>query len=516
MIDRKKFSRREFARLVSSATAATMVAPLGLLSARTALGTNCQPGSFAVPGFGQIRPLLPDNHESLRVVAETDWLTRNLSSTPLLALPSGFRYTAISLRGYPMSDGLPVPGNHDGMACFAGPGDHFTLVRNHELSITDEFAGNRLGCLAPDGKRFDEFTDAGVGLGGGGTTTVIVNRNGRKVRDYVSLGGTIRNCAGGATPWNTWISCEEDVSTPALNPYSTRKHGYTFEVPANLDSAVEPVPMVAMGRMNHEAVSVDARSGNVYQTEDRHNAAYYRFVPHQKPGAFGDLQRGGDLYAMVIDPSQRADCDNSPLPTSDSNGSSVVDTRGVSRGGPASMLAFLGQPLKVNWVKLEDVDPQDDTLRLEAQAKGAAVFWRNEGATYADGYHYFVGSGAGDAGEGQVWRYDEHNDTITLLLESTSESLLDGPDNITAGPDGTLYLCEDGSTGFPGLAHHGQRLIGVDKSGGLFTFAKNLLDTSEFAGVCFSPDGRYLFVNSQGAGITYAIWRENGGVIQLA
>jgi len=517
-----QMSRRAFARLITSATAATVVAPLGLLHARQALAggqvataPGCAPASFAAPGFGPLAPRVPENHASLTGLAGPEGKLRDLSGRPLLALPEGFRYTAISITGDEMSDGQRVPGDHDGMACFAGPGDQLTLVRNHELSILEAHNGNLAGCLAPSEKRFDAFAHEGKGLGGGGTTTVIVDRQGNKVRDFVSLGGTIRNCAGGPTPWQSWISCEEDITTPAMDRNATQRHGYNFEVPAALDGPVEPIPLIAMGRMNHEAVSVDPLSGNVYETEDRHDSAFYRFVPNKKPEKFGDLQHGGTLYAMVIDADQRAACDGRPLPTSFVNGTTVVDTRGVARGGSGSLLPFLGQPLKVSWVRLEDVDPAEDTLRAEAQARGASLFWRGEGAAFAEGHHYFVCSGAGDAGEGQVWRYDERTDTVTLLVESTTESLLDGPDNITVGPDRSLYLCEDGSEGTPGTAHYSQRVVGVDQNGGLFPFAKNVLDVSEFAGACFSPDGRMFFVNSHGVGITYAVWREDGLPIAL-
>ena len=76
-------------------------------------------------------------------------------------------------------------------------------------------------------------------------------------------------------------------------------------------------------------------------------------------------------------------------------------------------------------------------------------------------------------------------------------------------PDGTLYLCEDGSSGQPGAPNYSQRVVGVEASGGLFDFAVNNLDTSEFCGACFDRSGRALFVNVQGVGITYAILRED-------
>jgi secreted PhoX family phosphatase len=154
---------------------------------------------------------------------------------------------------------------------------------------------------------------------------------------------------------------------------------------------------------------------------------------------------------MVIKPGQRSKCNGSYLPTIVlDNKVKIVDTRGLDRGASGSMLPFLGQPLEVDWVKLDDVDPDDDTLRFEAQAKGAAVWWRGEGAWYHQGKHYWVCSGAGDIGEGQVWCYDPHTETVTLIVESTNENLLDGPDNMTIARDGTLYLCEDGSGGEEG------------------------------------------------------------------
>ena len=496
-------SRRRFVALMSAAAAGTAVAPLGLLNARRAMAqidASCAPASFRVAGFGPISAKLPLN------AAE---LPPPYGNVPLLSLPEHFQYTAFSLRGTEMSDGVIVPGNHDGMACFPGTEGNSILVRNHERSI-----GGGLDTMAPNGKQYDRFTD---GSGGGGTTTVVVDRNGKVVQDYVSLGGTIRNCAGGPTYWSSWISCEENVTTPTSDLRATKRHGYNFEVPSQLGEAVEPIPLVAMGRMNHEAVSVDAQSGYIYQTEDRNDSIYYRFVPQTRPNGFGDIQRGGELFAMVIKPMQRSSCNGALLPTSLMQFKQVVDTRGLRGGATASMLPFLGQPLKVEWVKLEDVDPVNDTLRFEAQAKGAAVWFRGEGAWFHQGKHYWVCSNAGDAGEGQVWCYNPRTETVTLVVECTDENLLDGPDNMTVARDGTIYLCEDGSAGTPGASNYSQRIVGVDANGGLFDFAKNIIanDTSEFAGACFSANGKYLFVNSQGAGISYAIWRTDNRPIYL-
>ncbi|WP_088243427.1 alkaline phosphatase PhoX [Calothrix rhizosoleniae] len=509
-------SRRQFITLASAAAAGTAMAPMGLLQVRRAIANDkCFPASFTVDGFGTLSELLPLNTSELGDVPGKG----DLRNTPLLRLPKGFQYTAIGIRGVPMSDGVLTPGDHDGMAAFPGSYGNTILVRNHELSIDEDEAGNTAGCLAPNGNQYDPFTGNNnpSGFGGGGTSTIIVDRYGNKVKDYVSLGGTIRNCAGGPTPWGSWISCEENVSTPATDGRNTKKHGYNFEVPSELGEAVDPIPLVEMGRMNHEAVSV-GRDGIVYETEDRGDSIYYKYVPKIRGRArkFGDLQEGGDLYAMVIDKDQKSNCNGASLPINELQGTKVVDTRGLGRGDKVgSMLPFLGQSLKVSWVKLEDVDPEEDTLRFEAQSKGAAVFWRGEGAWYHRGKHYWVCSGAGDAAEGQVWCYDPDSETVTMIVESTDENLLDGPDNMTVAFDGTIYLCEDGTGGNQGDANFSQYIVGVDEEGGLFQFAHNIIpdDTSEFGGACFSPDGRYMYVNSQGIGITYCIWREDGRLI---
>lgn len=527
-----KLSRRQFAALMVASAAGTVVAPIGLLNARRVLADdpedderkkNCSTASFSVFGFGPLSPVVPLNTSQLGNVAGAG----DLRNVPLLRLPAGFQYKAISIRGETMSDGVLVPGDHDGMAVFPGPKGSRTniLVRNHELSPDEGEAGNLKGCLAPNGRQYDPFQGEAAGLGGGGTTTVVVDYNGDVVKHFVSLGGTFRNCAGGPTPWGSWISCEENTSTPANDELVTKKHGYNFEVPASAAEAVEPVPVIAMGRMNHEAVSVD-RSGIVYETEDRGDSCYYKFVPNvvkqgRRVTRPGQLQNGGDLFAIVIEPNQKSKRTGEPLPTVmapiDNPATKVVDTRGLARKASGSMLPFLGQPLKVHWVKLDDVDPDEDTLRYEAQSKGATIFWRGEGAWEFKGLHYWVNSGAGDAGEGQVWCYNPKKKTVTLIVESTDENLLDGPDNMTVAPDGTIYLCEDGSEGNPGDPNFSQYVVGVDKKGGLFQFAHNVIpgDATEFAGVCLSVDGKFLYVNSQGIGITYAIWRTDGKRISL-
>ena len=146
------------------------------------------------------------------------------------------------------------------------------------------------------------------------------------------------------------------------------------------------------------------------------------------------------------------------------------------------------------------------------------MFFRGEGAWYGNGKVYFVATQAGTPafdstrGNGQVWEYDTRKETLKLLVEASSAGdLLDEPDNVVVTPFGDLILCEDGGGE--------QFLVGLTKKGELYHFAKNVafanspnatfkdqFADNEFAGACFSPDGKTMFVNIQTPGITFAIW----------
>jgi secreted PhoX family phosphatase len=376
----------------------------------------------------------------------------------ILDLPPGFQYQIISKTGEKMSDGTLVPANLDGMAAFAGKNGNTILIRNHEVNL-----GQTPAIVAPKAKQYDTLT-------GGGTTTLILDSNNKLIKQYVSLAGTSRNCAGGATPWGSWISCEEATYTPAdnkalgANPVS-RKHGYNFEVFAD-GELTTPIPLTAMGRFYHEAIAVDPQTGIIYQTEDRDDSCIYRFIPKEK----GNLKAGGVLEALAIKGSKTVN-------------TSVNFPQGVAK--------------EVEWIKIEDVDPDGDTVRYEAQAKGAAIFKRGEGTCYANGEIYWTCTSGGNAGLGQIFRYKPSTNTLELYVESKGQDMLDYPDNITFAPFGHIMVCEDG--------HPDQYLVGINQQGECYHFARNALNDSEFAGICFSPDGKTMFVNIQKPGLTLAI-----------
>lgn len=442
-------SRRKFFALAGASAAGTvMMSPLQALYARKANGQ-----SVFGKGYG---PLIPDPNK-------------------LLDLPRGFQYRAFSRTGDIMGNNSVVPNNHDGMAAFSGPNRTTILIRNQELSPTSNTEVSDLNAPVYDP------------LCKGGTITLVVGSDRKLIRHYPSLQGTFRNCAGGATPWGSWITCEENTSTPAENPGLVSKpHGYNFEIPTSATGAVKPVPLTAMGRFNHEAVAFDPRTGIVYETEDRGDGLFYRFLP-KEPGTSqkpGNLAAGGVLQALAIKGRPGVN-------TSNTNGITIP----------------VGQPLEVEWVTIDNPDPVRDSAptgtRFQGRAKGAATFTRGEGIWYGNNEFYFTCTDGGPARLGQVWRYvpgatAEDGGTLTLFVESNQQADLQAPDNIVVSPFGDLFLCEDG----PG----DNFVVGVTAQGELYQFARNALNDSEVAGACFSPDGQTMFLNIFSPGITFAIW----------
>ena len=409
----------------------------------------------------------------------------------LLDLPPGFRYTVISKTGDPMDDGLKVPGAPDGMGAFAGADGRTILVRNHELdpgAVANGAFGAKL-VLLPKVQR-EALYDYGRGKkpGLGGTSTLVFDTKTQTlVRQFMSLAGTTRNCAGGATPWGSWITCEEDTTKPNESGQSPddpieKEHGFNFEVPAREEIGLAaPVPLKEMGRFRHEAVAVDPGTGIVYQTEDRTDGIFYRFIPKSP----GKLVEGGKLQALRIRDQARA------------------DTRNF-----AGQQFRPGQKLDVEWVDMKDVLSPDDDLRYQGFFEhGAARFARGEGIWYGQNSVLFACTNGGKARKGQIWRYTPSADEgkagestkpgqLELFIEPNDGNLVENCDNITLAPWGDLIICEDGKSP--------QYLVGVQPDGTTYRFAKTSL--AEFAGACFSPDGTTLFVNIMGSpGVTLAI-----------
>jgi secreted PhoX family phosphatase len=429
---------------------------------------------------------------------------RDLSTgLPLLQLPAGFRYASFSWSGDVMADGQPVPARHDGMAVVAervvGGERELVLVRNHE---------NGLGHLIKASAQYDAVQLAG-GQPAGGTTNLYFRPASRRWRaTEASLGGTLVNCAGGVTPWGSWLSCEETAQDHSAA--GGRRHGYVFEVgPEPAQTSAEPI--IAMGRFRHEAVAVDPVSGSVYLTEDNRNkSALYRYLPADRTRALGALAGGGRLQAARV--------------------------RGVAN---ADLTApALGDEYLLEWVDVAepDADPaafeagQASGPFLQAWAQGALRMSRGEGIWYGDGRLYIVDTSAGrdsltrsGRGNGCVWLLDLARMRLQAVFVSDAAVVANNPDNITLSPRGGVLLCEDGG-GVSDAYGQGNRLLGLSGAGA-YIFAKNNVVLSreeiaaagkqaaagdhrgsEFCGACFDSRGEVLFVNVQSPGITFAIW----------
>jgi secreted PhoX family phosphatase len=390
----------------------------------------------------------------------------------IIALPRGFHAAILSTAGEEMIGGA-VPNAFDGMAAFGAGQGLVRLIRNHELRDTPANGSRPFAA--------DPYDDKGPG--GNTTLEVRVFGNGRAelVKQFASLTGTSVNCAGGGTPWRTWISSEE--TTAGKRAGWSRNHGYNFEVQVDRDGISRAIPLKAMGRFDHEAVAVDPDSGYVYQTEDRTPSGFYRY----KPDTYGRLAQGGELQILTVERKPGYDT-----------------MTGQQRFAP----------MKVKWVRIPEPDSDKGELESgfvfnQGLERGAAQFARLEGCWYGDRSIFFNATSGGDAGAGQVWQYHIGRRELQLIFESPSVDVLNSPDNICVSPRGGLVICEDGS----GVQH----LRGLTRSGEIFDLARNEANGSEWAGACFSPQGRTLFVNIQGEtsplanpggikGLTLAIW----------
>jgi secreted PhoX family phosphatase len=455
------------------------------VSRRTFVGGSAASLGFALAGSGSVDVFARSAAAATRTARGYGPLVADPRG--ILALPRGFSYRVVARSGEtPTADGVH-PSDPDGMGVFPTHDGGSVLVTNHENSGSEPFK-----VPVVEGITYDPGAS-------GGTSTIVTDGSGRRLQQYTSLAGTDNNCAGGITPWGTWLTCEE-TERRAGQGGNTKDHGYVFEVDpssraANLGKS--PVPLKFLGRYSHEAVAVDPSTTQIYLTEDASgpNGLYFRWTP---PARF----RAGKnaLRELALSPgggtAGRLEAMSCSL-----EGRHVEDL---------SEITEVGTKLRVRWVDVPDRDAVTVSVRKQFGAGEVTRSRKLEGQWWADGGAYFVSSfartsdGSVNQHDGQVWFYDPEHQRVTLKTifgvnpdPDADAGNFDGPDNITVSPHGGLILAEDGE----GVQH----LVGVTSQGKAYALARNDVNGSEFCGPAFSADGRVLFVNIQSPGFTLPV-----------
>jgi secreted PhoX family phosphatase len=461
---------------MSTSDRSTVPPSHGGLSRRAVLGRSASAGvgivlSGSIPGFFGIAqakhgdelgygPLIPD-------------------PAGILSLPEGFSYKIVAESGITLLEsGEPTPDDPDGTVAFVRQdGNGSVLVNNHEIGGGEPFRVPPL-----PGFTYDP-------LAGGGTTNIEVDKDGNRVREYVSLAGTHNNCAGGRSPWDSWLTCEESEGSPTG---STVRHGYVFEVdPYDQDANRDPKPIKALGRFAHESVAIDPRTHTIYLTEDagRPNGLLYRWTPPAEALPLGK----GTLKTLADDAGTLE-----ALQAFTRRGEFVADLAVYSKPGTR---------LRTTWLSVPDRDAATVSTRkqfpqITRSRKLEGMWWGDDGA-YVVASFARTGDGSAAQHDGQVWFIDPEEGTIELKLwfaytPADQDNDPDGPDNITVSPFGGVILAEDGE----GRQH----LVGATDDGETYFLARNELPgDSEFTGPTFSNNRKILFANVQSPGHVFAI-----------
>ena len=274
-----------------------------------------------------------DGGATTTTAAPTAWSKPTVDSgADGLWVPAGWSATVLARTGEKVGTTdyvwSPAP---DGAATFADPdGDGWWVAINHE-------------------------TGAGEG---GGASAIHLSDDGEVIAAHRILGGTSLNCAGGPTPWGTWLSGEEFVQ------------GRIWEAEPTVENSGEARP--AMGVFKHEAAAVDEAGKAIYLTEDQADGRFYRF----KPSSWPDLDAGALEVAVV-------------------NGGTVDGTGAVT------------------WTEVPD--PSAAQAATRAQVKDSTPYAGGEGIAQGDGKIFFS-----TKHDNTVWAYDPASEQMSIVYRAKS------------------------------------------------------------------------------------------------
>jgi uncharacterized protein len=323
-----------------------------------------------------------------------------------LMLPPGFSSREIA-RGRSRVAGYPWPIFPDGQATFATGDGGWVLVTNSEsLAVT-----------------------------GAGTSAIRLRPDGGIAAAYRILGGTNANCAGGPTPWGTWLSCEEHAS------------GLVWECdPAGrLPALARP----ALGVFNHEAAAVEPAGRQLYLTEDEGDGGFYRFTPTAYPNLLEGLL---EVAVVAADGS-------------------------------------------VSWREVPNPTPSPLETPTRQQVPEMTRFNGGEGIWHDGGVLYFTTKGdkrlwAYDARTGMLEVVFDH--------ALAPDSSLDAVDNVTVSAAGEIFVCEDGGNMEIGLITPERQVSPFLRFTGPAHPVSGQYK-SEVCGVVFDPSGTRMYCTSQRA-----------------
>ncbi|MEM9100892.1 MAG: alkaline phosphatase PhoX [Pseudomonadota bacterium] len=275
-------------------------------------------------------------------------------------LPSGFRSRIVATSGRRVSNSNYIwHRSPDGGACFPTSSGGWIYTSNCEESRRN----------------------------GGGASAIYFDASGNITGARSILTNTDRNCAGGATPWYTWLSCEE-VDRGAV--WETDPYGY-----------YDAVERKALGYFKHEAAAVDPFNEIIYMTEDERDGCLYRFIPSSGlPSRFNSSRlESGRLEVALL------------------NGSSV------------------------SWREVPTPNPSSSSTRTRYQVSDAYQFNGGEGIWYDNGYVFFA-----TKGDNRIWALDTQTQIMYLVYDARTSNnpILTGVDNITVSSTGDIVVAEDG------------------------------------------------------------------------